>query len=553
MALFTHLLTLLFPLVASFPDELSGQMLYLLHRGEVEKAFVNYLNHAKSTETHDFQLLQHATIRLLESGIESSDPEIQVMCMFGAGVATTQELIPILEKGIQSKDLKTQLIALSYLGRQQDDLADAILLEALGSPFLLTRLEALLQLAQKNHPAVMGHLHSLMVKVPAQVRPVFSQIAVHIEDVEANRYLRQLLNDSDLDVRLETILTVAKEGRDDFLPQIRTLSGGGHHAQQECCALAFGELKDYQSLPKLKEFATSKRENVRLAASIALYTLGQIEYLSNIQNMAQEGYLYAISALGKLKKGKKTCLCLLSHPERDVRLNAIIALLNMREKEVIPHLNEILIEDSRDIGFTRSISAGGGLKAWKTIPSANAHTKDYFGLKGQTTALREQVLIQCLEFEENDFLAVSQMIFDKQLNNLVPVVVELLQNKKSEAVIELLKKGYQKAGAPLIRNYCTLALYRLKEEGTYENELIAWVKERGNEEIIRFREEESDGVLSKSSQLTPEETSRFLIEAFETLAAAQNQAGIEALIHTIAYGNPKNRYALAGLLMRTTE
>ncbi len=51
----------------------------------------------------------------------------------------------------------------------------------------------------------------------------------------------------------------------------------------------------------------------------------------------------------------------------------------------------------------------------------------------------------------------------------------------------------------------------------------------------------------------PEETSHFLITVFETLAKSQNQVGIETLIHAIAHGHPKNRYALAGLLMRTTE
>lgn len=557
MALFKFfcalLLTTTFPILASFPTEVGGQMLYLLHRGEIEKAFVHYLSHTKEANIHDFDLLQMAAKSILEQGISSEDPETRLMCIFGAGVVNSPEMLPILEKGIKSPDVKIQLTALTYLARQQDDDADLILLDALSSPFLITRLEALLQLAKKNHPSVLGHLHSLMVKVPSPVRPVFSQIAVHLEGGDATRYLRQLLSDSDEDVRLETILNLAEAQRDDFLPALRFLANGASYTIQECCALAFGELKDHVSINRLKEMADSKQESVRLAATIALYRLGETHYLNSIKLDAQAGSLFAISALGKLKEGKETLFSLLSHQERDVRINAILSLLSLRDARALPYLNEILIEEGKDLGFWRLSSAGETLKAWRTIPSASQQTKAYPGLQEQTLSLRESVLTKCIEFEEEDFLKVAYLILNKKQHTLVPLLVELLQNKKSDAIIKFLKEGFQKAGAPLIRNYCTLALYRLKEEGPYEEQLISWVKAKGGEELIRFKEENSAPRFTHLHQLTPEETSHFLVDACETLASAQNRSGIETLIHTIAYGNPKNRYALAGLLIRTTE
>jgi HEAT repeat protein len=548
-----NLLAALLPFFATFPIDVSGPILYALHRGETGKAFENYLNHVREGNPHDFALLQQAAKALLEQGISSKDPEIQLMCMFGAGVSTSPDLLPVLEKGIRSDDLRTQLIALSYLGKQQDDEADAILLEALSSPFLITRLEVLLQLAQKNHPAVLGHLYSLTVKVPDIVRTAFAQIAVHLEGIEASRYLHKLLTDADINVRAETILTVAIAGRDDFLPCLRTLASGASFAQQEAAALAFGELKDHGSLERLKELAESKQETVKLGAAIALYELGENRYLERIEAEAKNGVLFAIAALGKLKAGKETLFQLLAHHDRDVRLNASLSLLNHRDRRALDFLEEILVEDGRDLGFWRLTSPGGGLKAWKIIASASQQTKNYPGLKGQTMGLRERVLSQCIEFEEDDFLKIAQLIFTKKQHPLIPLLVELLENRKSEAVIQFLKEGHQKAGAPLIRNYCTLALYRLKEEGPYEEQLICWVKARGGEELIRFREETDSPTFCGPHQLTPEETSRFLIEACETLASAQNLTGIDILLHTIAYGNPKNRYALAGLLLRTTE
>lgn len=546
--------TALFPLFASCPTEVSGPILYALHRGEAERAFVNYLDYIKEGNPHDFDLLQQAAKALLEQGISSKDAEIKLMCVFGAGVATSSELLHILEKGIRSDDLRIQLVALSYLGRQEDDEADRILLDALSSPFLITRLEALLQLAKKNHPAVLEHLYSLTVKVPDEVRAVFSQIAVYLEGSDAARYMHRLLTDPEMGVRVETLLAAAEAGRDDYLAYIRPLAFGASSAQQEATAVALGELKDYSSLARLKVLATSNQEGVALSSSISLYLLGEYNYLEPIIQKAKKGSLFAIAALGKLREGQETLFELLSHLDRDVRLNATLSLLVQNDSRVLAYLPEILLEDKRDLGFFRITSAGGGLTAWKTISSASQHTKAYPGLAGQTLTLREKMLTQCIDFEEEEFLKMARLIIDKKQHTLVPLLIELVQNRKSEAIIQFLREGHQKAGAPLIRNYCTLALYRLSIEGPYEEQLIAWVKARGGTELIRFREEEEEGMIFNGPhELTPEETSRFLVETCETLASAQNLAGIEALIHAIAYGNPKNRYALAGLLLRTTE
>lgn len=534
---------------ASFPTDVSGQMLYLLHRGETTLAFENYLAHARACEQHDFALLQQAGIGLLEQGVESADPEIQLMCMFGAGVANTPDLLHVLEKGIHSKEPRIQLVALNYLGKLNDDLADQLLLEALSSPFLLTRLESCYQLAQKNHPSVLMHLQSLMVKVPDLVRTLFPQIVVHLDGNNANQYLKHLLSDTDLDVRLEAILSVAELGRDDFLPQIRTLASQVHYAQQESCALALGELKDTLSIPLLKELSESARSEVRLAAAIALYELGESESLELVEALACAGDLFAIAALGQLNEGKHLLRKLIKHENRDIRLNATLSLLKQGEAGPI---EEVLIPGKKDLGFLRLSSPGHGLKAWKTVPSHHHNTKGYPNLVQQTIALREKVLTQCIELPETQFLTIARRLIEEKQTELIPLLVVLLENTHSDASIALLKEGQQKAGEPLIRTYCTLALYRLHEEGPYEEQLIRWAKSVSDRMMIQFLDEDEDPLMVRY-ELTPEETSQLLVETFETLAQAQNKAGIEALIHAMAYGNPKNRYALAGLLIRTTE
>ena len=54
-------------------------------------------------------------------------------------------------------------------------------------------------------------------------------------------------------------------------------------------------------------------------------------------------------------------------------------------------------------------------------------------------------------------------------------------------------------------------------------------------------------------QLTPEETSSLLIEAFVTLADQHDPKGIDILLGAIKDGHEKNKYALAGLLLKSIQ
>lgn len=552
LLLLGFLLGFLMPLSAHFPQEISGQILYLLRHEKVEAAFTRYLEYAEESGTHDFSLLQQAGMRLLEQGIENHDPEIQLMSLFGAGVANSPALFPVLQKGIRSSEQRLQLVALNYLARQQDDLADNIILTALSSPFLLTRLEGCFQLAQRQHPAILPHLHSLVVKVPDVVRALFPQIVVLLEEAAASSYLRQLLADADLPVRLSAITAVAKQGRDDFLPQIRLLLSQVHHAQQESCAYALGALKDTQAIPSLLALTKNGREEVRLAAAHSLLLLGERDYATLLYEEAKKGSLFALSLLGDDKEEIALLHTLARHQDREVRLNATLALLERGESVSV---EEWLVAGPSDCGFYPLSSPGHSMEAWRIIPSHHHKTKLYPGIVPQTLALKEKLLLRAVACHEESLYTLAQHLFSSQQMELIPVLVLLLENVRSERAIALLKEWQQKAGVPLIRQYCTLALYRLQAEGPYEEQVIRWAQATHAHPLIQFRpgEEESPPSLSTHYTLTPEEQSRLLIETFETLAQKQSKTSIEVLLRAIASGNPKNRYALAGLLMRTTE
>jgi hypothetical protein len=271
--------------------------------------------------------------------------------------------------------------------------------------------------------------------------------------------------------------------------------------------------------------------------------------------MAQRHYLFAILSLGSIPEGEEALLELLQSSDFQVKLNAALALLQRRDPRCFPVLCEVLINESRDFAFQPFGSVGRTLSAFKAVPSAEIRAKDPTIDLSYSMAIREHFLKEAIHLPEDTFLKLAQTIFQKQQNDLVPTLILSLENLRTEKAIAVLKEGAKTFLSPLIRDYCHLALYRLKVEGPYEEYINHWVMQQKESELIRlrpllpwkYRMEQSDYTL------TAEETSRLLIDSFLAIANRRDEKSITMLIHAIQHGNPQNRYALMGLLMRATE
>lgn len=530
------------------------QALFLVHKGQIQAALELYENHYQTFKKHDTDFLQQLGISLLEQGSKSNDAEIQLMSLFGAGIAMNEMALPVLGRAVNSANPTLQLVALNFLSRYHEDEAERYLLQALQSNFLIVRLEALHQLALKRHPKASNHIESLMGKVDATLLPLFPQLLGLVDDIDSTKMLKKLLNHPDEDVRLEAIISCANSGRDDFLPKIRILAKHSSPALQEASALALGELRDESSLPLLKNLKESSRSlpAVRLAALKALQSLGKAGAFEEINAYAKMGNPFAISMLGDISGAEEMLFSLLSASDFTIKANAAISLLNLKDSRCVPLLGQILVKDSRDLIFSKVTSQGKGLSYWKPITSARQQCKDSTIELELSLHFREALLIAAADLQESDFLKITTIIFEKQQSDLVPVAIELLEKIQTPKCIEQLKKYRQRPGAPLIRNYCNLALYRLGEEGPYSENLMAWMDQQVNESLIQLRpyvpwEMDDEHAIY---QITPHETSRLLVDSFEALARKQDNNGINCLLKAIKNGNQKNKYALAGLLIR---
>ncbi len=545
---------LVVPYIALFAEEskTSSHLLFLAQQGEHEKAIKIYQEKEKKAG-HDFELLHQLGLKILDSGFQMRDPECQLLALFGAAISANEDAYPILEGSLKSRYPLIQMVAINALSKFQNDRADKGIANALGSSTLEVRYEALKHLCKKKYPLSTSQTESLMYKTPKELYPIYPPLFAAVGDTHSTRVLRKLMNHPSHEVRLAVILSLAKYEREDLLPLIRQQANQFHYALQEATAFALGQMKDEISRQKLEKLTLSQYPNVSLAAHFALYQLGDLKAVEKIESMAKKEDLFAISALGSIADQPNALIELLKHPNIQVSLNAALALLEQNHPLALTTIGLIIQRDKNDHAFTSQHSPGKAFKAWKMTPSASQILKDDLSAYVQHLDFKEKILEKISMLSKIKFIELAHEIFLKNDNELIPKTVELLQQIGRKEALVCLKEHQQQFGSPLVRNYCNLALFRLKENGPYADQLRRWVKAQAQTDLIRFKPFTPWKTGENAYHLSPEESSKLLIESFETFASQQDPQGIDILLEAIATGHPKNKYALAGLLLRATQ
>lgn len=529
-------------------------ILYVSNSGNVPEAISLYRQNVEQTGRHDFELLEQMCLTILNHGARSEDPELNLMTYFGAGICMSEQAVPILESGLLSPNPQLQIVCLNFLSGVHHDRADHTIKLLFRTPDPIIQLEAAFCLAKKKHPHALSQTESLMAKFPDQVKVVFPTIFSCIGTPRANTILRQLLNDPDERVRIESILSAIEYDRDDFVPQIRRLAKHVSPLQQEAAAVALGRFRDEKSVDHLKQLAKSSSPYVAVAAAHALYMMGRKEYASLLVQGTQENFPFALFLLKDVQETADDLARLTGSPDPEVRLNAAIALLAQRDRRCAGALKAILTQGPEKL-LVKAHSPARALIFFRTIAPSSLGDEQAVLAAEISTGLKAKLLQEAMNLPEQDFLHIAEGILASQANDLVPHLVRLLENVHSTESIDLLKKYQQKVGAPLVRNYCNLALFRLHEEGPYEQNLRDWVRSQYHLAMIQFSPFMPFQMRLEDPgyQLTPNQSSALYVEALEALTRSQEEKDVMMLLEAMEQGNPKNRYALAGLLMRAIQ
>lgn len=540
-------------LVAENGDK--SHLLYLLHKNQINRCINNYQIQCYETKRQDFSILEQIGLTLIERGIDSEDKEVKMLSLLGAGLSSHTSAIGILEKGIYSNEPELQMLALHFLSKTEDIRVDEFLSQAMRSRFLPIRMEAAFHMAEKKHAHAIGQIEALMYRLPPYFKPFFPQLFAINGSREAVSLLKKFLNDTNVYVRIETISALMQQQRDDFLPTIRKRLIASGSAEKEICALAVGLFQDKESVHELEKLTLSKNPEISLSAMKSLYHLGKSGYQKKIESMALAKYVFAINALSDMPGSENTLYILTFDRNLQVRMNAIYALLKRKDARAMEKIEEFLVQDHRELAFEPISSLGKAHQALRCLSSSLQNTESRKINLPLSFAIKESLLQDALHLNKESFLNLAANLFDKKQNPLIPQLISLLESIKGEKTIELLKKYSNKTGAPLIRTYCQLALFRMKVDGPYHKNVCEFVKKNLTHELIQIRPMLSytERAFEQSYRLTDKETTQLLIDSFVALVQKKDEESINTLLTAIKSGNPKNRYALAGLLLRAVE
>jgi hypothetical protein len=166
------------------------------------------------------------------------------------------------------------------------------------------------------------------------------------------------------------------------------------------------------------------------------------------------------------------------------------------------------------------------------------------------------MLVDALDLGEPYFLNIANTLISLKKSEMIPILVRLLENLQSKEAVELLKKSTQMPGAPFIRSYANLAMYRLGNFKEFDKSTMDFVRDSVSNEMISFQPVDLDPRNRNKAnpfQLTPSERSQLLLETFEALLIRHETDGIDLILECILKGHPNNRYALAGLLLKMVQ
>lgn len=529
-------------------DSVKGRILLTANQ-DISSA-IHLYRHYRVDHGDDETLLNQLALQVIQKGFKEGD-ESAILALFGAGISTHEATLSLFAEALRSPVPQQQLLAIHFLGLSRDRLAERLLLQSQGSPYLAIRLKGALLLAQHSNPQALEIAETLMAKAPHETKSLFPPLFAAIPGTRAKDALRRLMQHTSSDVRVSAIISAAAYQREDLLPQIRSLALHPDPRQKEACAYALGALEDETSIPLLKKLLKRPQNSIQVAAALSLHQLHDPEGKKHLMELASQGEPLAIISLSKVTGSEDLLSHIASKGDDEQKCNALLALLARDDPRCYPAITDLLASSHRDRALISLSSPAGTITTWKPLEAAYAKLANKPELREKSLQQQEKIILASLELPEPIFLKIALFLIQNQENTLIPALFHCLENHATPNAIALLKQCHQLLGAPLIRQYALLALCRLDEGEEYKRELSEWISQHHDQPLIQFRPSIVDA--EGDYTLTPQETSRFLIEAYELIVQRRDAESLGILLDALENGHLKNRYVLAGFLLRALE
>ena len=544
--------------VATGDSMLKSQILYVISKGEQVKALQMYQQYYKQTLEHDYKLLREIGLSIIEDGISKGSELDCLLALIAIEIAQEDCFTHHLGKLIKSKFFPVQAKTLSLLKGIDNIHSDMLIKSCLSSDFIMLRLEALSILVQKHNKTALGQVEALMNMVHKQYHPIFVDFFALSGTKYAISMMKQMMSDKDLNLNLATIMAAKNYSLEELIPNLRNSLTHTSPCIQEAAASALGFFHDAFSISKLEALTLSPHTETKLAALYALYILGQTECKKKIYSLARDGNLYATRLAAGISESETTLHEIYYSDDNNLRLNSALSLLDQKDPLCMPVIKDLITLDTNVNYLEVSYSPGRAFSALKIKPLAGLeHKQMTLGVQQQTMTIQNQLLAKSIELPRQKFMTIVDEIFLAKRNDLVPTAIALLENIDDAESREYLKVKAAMPGAPFIRASCHLSLWKSTKEEVHKEAIKTWIKDFGKHQLINIAQKTTANQEKKGSvtgyELSLEEKSHLLIQAFLNISLAHEKSGLDCIIDAMIYGHEKNRTPLAGVLLKTIQ
>lgn len=538
--------------ISGYGLEAQSQISYFLQRRQFPAALWAYQQQAYLAKRHDPVAIEKIATAIVNEGIESSDINTRLVAYYSMIACNYIPNLQQLKSAMQTTHPGLQLAAIYLLKQHTGDRSEEVLRQGLLSPFPIIQLTTAYAIAQKKFPKAYALLESLLYKTPKSLHIYFPEFFATLDTVESRRKVLHFINDGDEKIRIAAIISAMQHKIEEALPYFRTILTHANPLEQEACLFGLSHMNDTASLSRMKNLTMSACDEVAIASSFALYSLGHHEYYTTLVKFAENGNLFAISLLGTVPEGTNSLYELLKNPNFTIRINAALSLLQLRDNKCLPVIMEILQAGYHGMVFCQVTSQGGCMHYIK--PQASLPTKiESLALKSKqdSAVILENLILQLSELTETNFLSVAQFLLESNYSSLIPLTVQLLENLHTPEAISILESGVSKLGCPLIRGYSQIALFKLGRcplsrsfhqflENSLRLSLVNYEEIRNKKNI---------GIFT----LKPEETLRLVLTCMQAIASESCESSIDLLLQATRNSHELNRYILAGLLLQCIQ
>lgn len=520
----------------------SSQIIAATQNGDIEIAFKLYEGYRSDQGESPF-LLEKMAEKILSDGIDSNHPEERFFALLSASSASTQFSCKIVDRLQKKKDLPMLMTLLQLSSMFPDKVTERAIAQGIHSPILPLRIAAIEASMMQSPEKALAHIESLNVKLPGELYGRLMPMISSIPSAKKEKLLRQALASPIAPIRQGALIALQMNPSPSFHFTLLSLLSHPDPYTVEGAVGALIAMKNLQIRPNaFYPLIHHSSPHVQLVAAQAILSFNEETGKEIIEKLAQEENPFAISLSNDTHLLEK----LTYSPNKSTQVNALIRLIQLKEKRALPKLFAYFLGKESYIAILPTTSPTRALSAWKlkTQPSGEETLLSY--------KIKDALIEECSIFlSDIEFIHLTKQVLNSRSNRYLATCIQMVQNYHTTRSSDFLREVQQIPGHPHARALATLALFQ--NEGKEEDRqlLLRYLKGSMIQEKLSLAP--SLEMPDTRFYLPADEFSKFYLALFEYLVEVGDQETLPLLSNALIHGHPHNRPILAGLILRALQ